>query len=256
MKRFFTIFIMIILFEEYIFAVDIEFKAGLTQQQLSGSISNINSDTAFENELAYDTTYSSLFSLEFRDMNYIPNIKLSYMNTQESSSAVLDKTIVIANSRFDQNSSVFSEIDYKQFNALIYKDFFLQGTYLFDGMFYSGDIEMDLGINVQYTQWNFDIKNISNPTQAVSYIYVNSFIASPSLAVKYYLYHVSMEIFADALAYQDEKVLHYGANISYNFDTGVVVSLAYNYNKFELTEKEDKVDFSTAGVTFMFGYHF
>ena len=255
MKKFLFVLFLLIMLEIVSQAVEVEVKAGLAKQDILGHINNIDSKTTFKDDLSYDQTYSSLLSLEFRDI-YIPNIKLIYMNTQESASTTLQKSVVVANCRFDQNSSVFSEIEYTQFNALIYKDFLMKGGYLVGNAFYSGDLEIDLGANTQYTQWSFNMKNLTNTTEPDAWIHVKSFIASPYIALKYYLYNIRVELFGDALAYKDEKVLHYGANIVYTFDMGIILSLAYTHNEFELTEKEDKINYTTSGVNFMFGYRF
>ena len=255
MKRFFTLLFLFIVFGSSSQAIELELTAGLAQQNISGYINNVDSKSKFKNDLSYDQTYSSLFSLELRDM-YIPNIKILYMNTQESATATLQKSIVIAKNQFDQNSSVFSEIEYKQFNAIVYKEFLMKGTYLAENALYSGDLEIDLGVNTQYTKWNFNIKNMTNTTQPEAWIHIKSFIASPYLALKYYLYNIKVEIFGDALAYKDEKVLHYGVNLAYTFDMGIVLSVGYNYNEFELTEHEDKINYASSGVDFMFGYRF
>lgn len=255
MKRVVIFLCTLVLLKGSLQAVEFTAKAGLAQQQLSGFISNIYSESTFENDLAYDKSYTSLFSLELRDI-YIPNIKLLYFNTQESASSTLTQSIVIAQNRFEKDSNVFSQIKYNQFNALLYKDFFLKGNYILSNSLYTGDIEIDLGINTQYTRWDFNIQSLTNPTQPKAWIDVKSFIASPYLAFKYYFYRIKMELFGDALAYKDEKILHYGATIEYNFARGILLSVGYTYNEFELTEKKDKVNFKSSGMNFMFGYRF
>jgi len=255
MKKVVAFLCILILFGEMAEAVELTLKAGLSKQQLSGSIDNINAKSTFENDFAYDTTDTSTFSLELRDI-YIPNIKILYFNIQESASNTLQQDIVVAQNSFAKGSDIFSEIEYKQLNALFYEDFLFKGDYLFANTLYSGDLEIDLGLNAQYTQWNFDVESLTNPTQPKAWIHIKSNLISPYIAFKYYVSHIQIELFGDALAYKDEKVIHYGGDIQYHFERGIILSVGYTYNEFELTEKEDDVTFNSYGVDFMFGYRF
>ena len=237
--------------------LDTKVEVGLYQPILSGDIVNLVAPSTFKNDFAYHDAKASLFALSLRhDYDYIPNIKLSYFNMQDSKSATLSQTAKVADGTF--SGAVSSKIDYQVFSLLLYKGFKLKGrkTSLFGRRFYSGDLEFDIGLNTQLFQWRFDVQNLSNLTQAPSWITVSEFIPLPYAGMKYYWYDYTVSVDVAALAFSRAKSTLYKASVDYLLVDNLYLSAGYLYEQFKVLEGSDTVNFTSSGLKVSFKYGF
>jgi hypothetical protein len=237
--------------------VNTTLEVGIFLPTINGSITNIEGPSDFQNDLAFSTSKATYISADFQlHQDYIPNIYFGYFNMQANASASLTKTIRVAT--VDFNSSVFSQIDYQVFNALLYKDFKLSGKMmsLFGKAYYSGDLEFDIGLNTKLFMWKYQIQDLSKSTQAPSWIEVNELIPLPYFGVKYHLYNLKVYTDISTLAFSNAKSTSYQYGLSYRVVDGLYLSAAYFSEEFEVVENLDIVEFQTDGYKFSFKYAF
>lgn len=234
-------------------------EVGLYLPTSSGTISNLTSKSNFQDDFGYSDAKATYAALSLtHDYNYIPNLRLSYFNMQDNKSVTLSKIVKVADGTFDANSSVASVIDYQVFSAILYQDLKLKGKMfsLFGKPFYSGDLEFDLGLNAKITRWNYQVQDLTNLSKTPSWIRVSEFIPLPYIGMRYYLYDLVLSADASALAFSRAQSATYQASVDYRAVKGLHLSAGYIYEEFKVLEKEDTVDFKTAGYKFSFKYTF
>jgi hypothetical protein len=163
------------------------------------------------------------------------------------------KTIVEA----EFNTSVSSNIKYQVFNSVVFYDFIKKGRkakFLRWDM-YTGDVEVDLGMNVKYINYKIEVKDNTN-TNPASYEAVNAFIVLPYIGMKYYLYDFALYGNASMLSFAEEKALSYQVGIEYRVMKNLYLSVSRLYEDFEATEKKDTINFKVIGNKFSFKYLF
>lgn len=256
----FTLFFTLSLYgasDSWYSKIDTTLEVGIFSPTVSGTISNIQGPADFQNDLAYSDAQATYLSADIQiHYDYAPNISFGYFNMQDSATATLTKTIRVAT--VDFNSSVFSQIDYQVFNALIYKDFMIKGemSSFFGKPFYSGDLEFDVGLNTKLFMWKYQIEDLSAPTQVPSWIEVNELIPLPYFGIRYHLY--DLKIYADisTLAFSSAKSTSFQYGISYRVVDGLSLSAGYLSEEFEAVEYKDSVVFQTDGYKFSVKYAF
>lgn len=237
--------------------VDTKLEVGLYQPIVAGNIINLIAPSSFKEDFSYHEAKASFFTLYFENKyDYIPNIDISYFNMQETKSATLQKTVKIANGTF--SSPVSTYINYQVFSLLLHQDFMLKGKRVrfFGKRFYSGDVKFAIGLNTQLFQWRFDVKNLTDLTQASSWISVNEFIPMPYMAVEHFWYDYTFKLSVASLAFSRAKSSIYSASVDYLLVDGLYISGGYLYEQFKVVEGEDTVDFSTSGLKVSFKYKF
>ena len=231
-------------------------EAGIYSSSISGDISNISTVTDFST-LGLDDSRASFFSLSLRpEKKYIPNIKLSYFNMKENSDVVLTDTTTIADEDF--NTSISTSTSYYNINALLYKDLAIKGKIVsvFGNKIYTGDLEFDVGINIKYLNWKYQVSDKMNLTRADSWIEIGQFISLPYLGVKYYRYNLLIYADISALSFQKAEATQLEFGIDYRMVDGLFLSMGYIYEDFDVLEDNDTVNFKTSGPKFSFKYAF
>lgn len=237
--------------------IDVEMEAGIYKPTLFGNIKNLASTSVFRDDFNYNDAQASKFALSIMlNYDYVPNLDISYFNMRNEKSVVLTKTIQVANGTF--NSSISSTVDYQVISFVLYQDFKLKGrrARFFGIPFYTGDLKFDIGINTQIFKWNFEIKNLSDLTQAPAWIRVNAFIPLPYIAAKYYWFNYRVNLRASAIAFSRVKSSVYEASVDYMLVDGLFVSAGYLYEEFKTLEQKDTVNFITSGYKVSFKYAF
>lgn len=235
-----------------------EFEASIYLPQISGTIDNSNKSD-FHDDFGYDDATASYFSLDLTlDYDYVPNLYISYFNMQESNNAIMTQSVTVAQSTYDTNSSLSTTIDFQVFDAILYQDFKLKGKQfsLFGSSLYSGDIEIDLGIDTKVVAWKYQVENLTTPTDSDSWIKVNSILFLPYAGIKYYLYDLTLYANGSALSVSSTKATAFQAGLDYRLFSGLSLSASYLYNQFEAQEEEDTVNFTTNGYKFGLKYTF
>ena len=237
--------------------MDIKIEAGLFLSNLSGDISNTSSTTNFENDLNFDKSSASYFSLEYRlDYDYVPNFYISYYNMKDNTDSTLLNTKTIADE--DYTSSVSSIVEYDSLSAIIYQDFLVKGKAIsfLENKFYPGDIEFDIGINVKMLTWQYNIQDKTNLTISKSWITVNEFIPLPYFGFKYYRYNIILHGDISTLSFNRAKATSAQIALDYRLVSGLYLSCGYLYEKFDVVEDNDTVIFNASGIKFSFKYKF
>lgn len=235
-----------------------KFEASIYLPQINGTIDNSNKSD-FQDDFGYGDATASYFSLDLTlDYDYVPNLYLSYFNMQDNKHAVMTKSVTVADSTYDTNTSLASTIDFQVFDAILYQDFKLKGEQfsLFGLPLYTGDLEIDLGIDTKLVAWQYQVENLTTPTDSDSWIKVNSLLLLPYVGAKYYLYDLTLYADVSALSISSTKSTSVQAGIDYMLFNGLSISAAYLYNQFEAQELEDTVNFTTDGYKFGLKYAF
>ena len=228
-------------------------EASLYLPKSTGSISNSTSNSDIKSDFGFSNTQASYFAVETTfDYDYIPNIYLSYFNLDDTSNSTLSSSKRVG--PVDFNSTVDTHIQYQIFSGVIYQDFKSKGGFitLFGSPIYVGDIEFDVGLNVEYLKWDFNIKD----TTQSRWIKVEEFVGRPYFGLKYYLYRLSLYANVSALSFSSVDSTSVQAGIDYNFDSGVSLGVAYVYENFSADEQADNIDYTTSGVKVGFKYTF
>ena len=239
--------------------VDLEFEVGMMNAEFGGDITNSTSTTGsvtFDDDLGFTDSTSSYFAVRAKFGNeWIPTIYVNYMNFSESQTK--DLFGQIGDSVFGSSSageSVTSNIDYKVINTILYYEFKSKGKRkrMFGKQRYTGDFEIDLGINLKNVDYSFDIAG----TTDTEFIKVKSSILLPYAAMRYYLYYLS--VFADisTLSFSDVKATSYSLGIDYEMIRNLYLGLTYFYEDFEETISNDTIDFQSSGFMFSVKYAF
>lgn len=235
-------------------------EVGMHLSDFDGTLENVNSSSNFQSDLGYTDTSSSYFeiALEF-DYAYAPNIELSYFNDKQTQNSTFSKYTEIADGQFDVNETVHSAIDYQVLNIVFYKEFKKKGTAvrLFGKIFYPGDIEFDIGANLKYINWHFNVKDADGESYWDD---VNSIIPLPYLGFKYYYYRFQAYANVSALSFSEAKSTNYEFGAAFKVIDDLYIEASYIYEGFEATVEKnghiDKVDFNTAGNKVSFRYVF
>jgi len=231
-------------------------EAGVFMNNFGGDIENATpSLTRFSDDLNYKNTDSSFFALHLKnDIDYVPDLDISYMNVQQNRNAELnDQKFVAAG---DYNGSVRSKISYNVLNTVVKSSFKYKGSMkkFFSWNFYTGDVEYNIGINAKFISYRFDIEK-SDTTDA-NFISVESAIILPYLGAKYYWYDFILHGHVSALSFSDAKATSYEAGIDYQLFKNFYLSASYMYEDFEATEKLDTVYFKSYGNKLAMKYYF
>lgn len=222
-----------------------------------GDIENATpSSTDFQDDLGYRDTHSSFFALRLKnDIDYIPDLDITYMNVEQNRNAILDDTRVIAAGE-DYNGSIRSKISYSVLNAVIKSSFKHKGSMkkIFFWNLYTGDIEYNIGINAKLINYRFDIEK--NTGEEPNFITVESAVVLPYLGARYYWYDLVLYGHISALSFSDAKATSYEFGLDYQVFDGFYVSASYMYEDFEATEKLDTVHFQSYGNKLSVKYNF
>lgn len=227
-------------------------EASLYLPKPSGSIENGVSISDITDDFKFKTAKASYFSIETTfDYDYVPNIYISYFNLNDSTNSKLNTPKKIG--PVDFNATINTEIQYQILSGVLYQDFKnkLQFT-LFGIPFYLGDLEFDLGLNIEYLKWDFNIKDASQSR----WINVNELVGRPYFGLKYYFYYLSLYANISALSINSTDSTSAQAGIDYNFDDGVSIGVGYIYENFNVVEKTDTIDYTTSGIKAGFKYTF
>ena len=237
--------------------IDIKPEIGIFLPEIKGTIENTQGVSDFKEDYQYEKSKASFFSLDI-DINkkYIPSLYISYLNLKTNTNSDLTKSARVADGDF--NSSVSTYIDYSIINAIIYKDFMRKGTVksIFGYQFYTGDLELDIGVNLKVLKWNFEIEDKVDLTKSSSWINAGLVIPIPYLGIQYYLYDLSIYSSISALSLSEAKLLSYQMGIDYRIVDSIYLSATYLYESFEAIEENDTINFTTAGYKFSFKYKF
>ena len=234
-------------------------EAGLFLPTINGDISNTIENTEFKNDLGFDKSSASYFSLEYRlNYDYIPNFYISYFNLQEKADSTLSKSVEIANDAYSIGTKISSTLEYSSINAIIYQDFTIKGytTVISGTKFYPGDIEFDIGLNVKSLIYKYSVQNKNDLTKPASWIEINGLIPLPYFGFKYYRYNILLYGDISALSFSEAKSTTAQIALDYRIVSGLYVSVGYLYEKFELVEDDDTIIFNTSGFKYSFKYKF
>jgi hypothetical protein len=234
--------------------VDLEFEVGMFNASFAGDISNNTNAVTFDNDLGYDETSSSFFSLKAKfDNEYIPVMRFNYLNFSEDSSAALTGQKIGENFF---NETVNTSIKYRVFNSIFYYEFKAKGKKkrMFGKARYTGDFEIDLGLNFKNIDYSYNM--VGTSSNDIEYIRVKSSILLPFLAMRYYLYNLS--VFADisTLSFSDIKATSYNFGIDYQMIQNLYLGLTFFYEDFEETIAADTIRFESSGLMYSVKYAF
>jgi len=234
--------------------VDLEFEVGMMNASFSGDISNTVNAVSFDGDLGYNDNTSSYFSLKAKFGNeWIPVIHVNYKNFSEGQSSVLSNH-KIGDTYFDELTK--SNIKYTVLNSIFYYEFKSKGKKkrMFGKQRYTGDLEIDLGVNVKNIDYSYDM--VGNVSGNEEYINVSSSILLPYVGMKYYLYHLSLYADISTLSFSDVKATSYNFGIDYEMVRNLYLALTYFYEDFEETIINDTVTFKSSGLMFSVKYDF
>ncbi|MDF1883164.1 hypothetical protein JHD49_04360 [Sulfurimonas sp. SAG-AH-194-C21] len=237
--------------------VHTKIEAGIYFPVLDGSINNTTSSFSLSQDNNYSDATASYFALDiFVEYDYAPNLRVDYFYMQTNQDARLSKSVLIADGVF--SSSISSVIDFNVLNTVLYQDFKQRGQLfsLLGSKYYTGDFEIDVGINGKYILWNYEVQDRTNLNSSTSWVRVNQFIPLPYFGFKYYLYDFSFYSNISTLSFVEAKSMNYQVGITYNVIGGVSLSAAYLYEEFEAVEIKDTIKFNTSGYKFSFMYAF
>jgi len=259
-KTLFLTMLFILASSSEIFAektIKTKIEAGLFSANMKGDISNLKGKSDFNDDLGYSDFYASYFSVELEhNYDYIPNVYLGLFNMKQGEDAILTKEVEIAESLY--SADITSKMDYYVLNLLLYSDLMLKGNTIsaFGKRFYTGDVEFDIGVDVKYINWQYQVINKEPLKSGNSWIRVNEFIPLPYLGIKYYRYKLMVYANVSALSFQDAKSISAEAGIDYRFVDGLFLSVGYMYENFDVIEDDDTVYFQTDGIKLGFKYAF
>jgi len=235
-------------------------EVGMHFSDFDGTIENEKSSSDFQDDFGYTDTSSSYFVLGLKfDYDYAPVVEISYFNDKQNKNSTFSKYTEIADGQFDANETVHSSIDYQVLNITFYKDFKKKGSMfrLFGQRHYTGDIEFDVGLNLKYIDWRFNVRDSEGENY---WDEVDSIIPLPYLGVKYYYYRLQLYANVSTLAFSEAKSTNYEFGLYFKVIDDLYIGASYIYEGFEATvEKDghiDKVDFNTAGNKVSFKYVF
>ena len=232
-------------------------EVGMYLPSTKGTITNTQSSSDFEKDFGYEKLKASYFSLGFVfNYDYVPNIEINYFRMKDNQNTDLNRTLVIADGEFDSSASTI--INYNVLNVVVYQDFKKKGSYIpiFGKYYFSGDIELDIGVNVKMINWKFDIEDEVSLTQTPSWIRVDEFIPLPYLGVKYYLYDFVAYANISALSFREAKSISYQLGADYCVIDTLYLSVAYLSEQLESVEKKDTIEFDSSGYKLSFKYVF
>ena len=237
--------------------VDVKVEAGMFAPSINGTITNSSSESKFGDDFGYSSSSASYFSVEFLvDYDYVPNLQISYLSMTENQDNNLSQQVKVADGDF--NSTVSTAIEYSVVNIVLYQEFKKKGRRVsaFGKSIYSGDFEVDIGLNAKLVSWSFKVRNSSDLTLSPSWIKADQLIPLPYLGFKYYFYDLLVYANTSNLSLNDAKSISYQAGIDYRVVNKVYLSLGYIYEQFEIVHEEDTVDFSEKGYKLSFKYAF
>jgi len=264
MLRFFLIFFLLISFElqakEWYENIHPTLEIGMHLSDFDGTAKNTGSTSNFQDDFKYTDTSSSYFALDLRlDYPYAPNIQMSYFNDKQNQNTTLTKYTEIADGKFDANATMDSDIEYKVFNIVLYKDFKKKGKFVkyFGKIFYTGDIEFDVGVNLKFIDWRFNLRDAADEDY---WDEVNSVIPLPYLGFRYAYYRLRFYTSISTLSFSDAKSTNYEIGVDFRVIDQLYIGASYLYEGFEATVTKDghtdKIDFNTAGNKLSFKYIF
>ncbi|MEA3228380.1 MAG: hypothetical protein U9P38_04825 [Campylobacterota bacterium] len=237
--------------------VNLKAEIGIFLPEMKGTITNTQGSSDFKDDYQYEKAKASFFSLDL-DINrdYIPSLYISYLNMKTNQDSSLSSSARVADGDF--NASVSTYIDYSIINTTIYKDFMRKGAIktIFGSHFYTGDLELDIGVNIKAVKWNFEIKDKVDLTKTSSWIDAGLIVPIPYLGIKYYLYDLSLYTTISALSLSEAKLMSYEVGLDYRVVNSIYLSGVYLYERFEAVEEDDTIGFTIEGYKFSFKYIF
>ncbi len=237
--------------------IDLKIEAGIYLPTFGGDISNVYGETTFDEDLGYNDTTASYFSLFIKhDRAYTPNLIINYFNMKDNQHTTLTNSKNLVDTSFD--SSVATVINSSVLNVVLYQDLMLKGKYLklFGTYYYTGDLEFDVGLDTKLVSWDFSIQDLTDLSKEQSWIEVSEFIPLPYLGINYYLYNLVVYANVSTLSFVDAKATSYQAGVDYRVVDGLYLSAGYLYEEFEAVEDLDTITFNTSGYKFSFKYAF
>jgi opacity protein-like surface antigen len=234
--------------------IDFKLEIGSLEASFAGTMKDATSSTDFNKDLGYTSSKVSYFSFQarFKKMN-IPTIVFTFVDFSQNENATLNNKSIIEQ---DYNESVRSTINYKALNMFLYREFKTKGSYVvfFNEAYYTGDIEVDLGMNIKNITYSFYIN--SNVVTKEETLNVDTNIYMPYAALKYYRYYFTFFANISDVSFSDIKSKSYNIGIEYQIMKNISVGLSYTYEDFEEKVKNDKVNFETSGNMFSVKYNF
>ena len=234
--------------------VDLEFEVGMMEASFGGDVTNITNSVTFDNDLGYQDTTSSYFSIKAKFQNeWIPVIHINYKDFSEKSDILLAGQL-IGDTAFTE--IVNTNIEYTVLNSILYYEFKSKGTKkrMFGKERYTGDFEIDLGINVKNIDYTYDmLGTVSGDSE---YINVKSSILLPYVGMKYYIYYLSLFADISTLSFSDVKATSYNLGVDYQMIRNLYLGLTYFYEDFEETISNDTITFESSGLMFSVKYAF
>ena len=234
-------------------------EIGMHLSNFEGSIDNAFSSANFRDDFKYTDTYSTYLAIGFKPQyKYAPNIMISYFNEVQNENATLTKQIRVADGVFDTNSTVSTKITYQVLNVTLYKEFRQRGKYvrMFNSNIYTGDFELDVGLNLKTIKWDFNIFDAKADNASQHWINVDSVIPLPYIGFKYYLYRLRLFANISALSLSEAKATNFEFGVDFRVIDRLFLSATYLYEDFKAVEIVDTVEFRTVGNKFGFKYYF
>jgi len=239
--------------------IDVELEAGIYTPSFNGNVENIIGTSSFEDDFNYDNTVASYFSANIAiDYKYVPYFYIGYIRLADNTSSTLTKKVKIADGEF--SSGTASILEYDVLHFIVYDQVKIKGKYvsIYGKKIYSGDLEFDIGMNLQLLFWKFNVLDVSTSTSTrpSSWIEIAQFIPVPFFGLRYYWYDFTTYINSSALAFGTAKSITYQYGLDYTIVENLSVSAGYIYNQFEALEEIDNINFTMRGYRFSFKYAF
>lgn len=237
--------------------IDVKLEAGLFLSDYDGTVSNPNSKLSFKDDLGYSSTTSSNLGLEFKfPYEYMPNIALNYFNMKQNRDSNISTPFEVIG--VEMTTPITSRIDYRVLNTKIHQEFKRKGKRqrMYGFIFYPGDIEFDVGINIKVIDYLFQVKPSAESDDSYRFESVRSITYLPHIGVKYYRYDLSLYANISALSLSSAKAKNYQYGVIYKVIDNLYIDIGYMYEDFQATEKRDSINFKTSGYKYSFKYAF
>ncbi|PHS58795.1 MAG: hypothetical protein COB17_02285 [Sulfurimonas sp.] len=234
--------------------VDLEFEVGVMNASFSGDISNTINTLSFDSDLGIKDSTASFFGVKARFRNkWFPVININYMNFSESKNSVLSGQ-KIGDTFFSE--LVESNIKYTVLNSMLYYEFKAKGKRkrMFGKVRYTGDLEIDLGVNFKNIDFFYDVSG--TVTKDTEYIKIQSSLLLPYVAMRYYIYNLSLFTNISTLSFSDIKSTSYSFGADYQMIMNFYLGLTYFYEDFEKKILNDTIRFQSSGLMFSVKYNF
>jgi hypothetical protein len=249
------IYIVILLLVWTLHGASYEFEVGGFYPKFTGDITNPSSTATFDDDLAYRHALISYFGTDIKFFHpYIPDIKLGYLNIMERQSVALAENKTFA--KQDYNGSITSQIDYKVLNLTLYKTMHQPLSINFRGESLPlGDIFFELGGNIKYLDYSFDVHNHTDDPLKDS-IVIDTFILMPYFGFRYQYGIIALFANGSALGFSDARADSIRGGMSIRLMKHLSINGGYMYENTKLNADDDKVTFTSAGPYGSISIHF